>query len=160
MATKTVTRTYYSKKKGTYVTKTYTYKHKSTKGKILVTKNGKVNQKNVNALKNAIQNDPNFNDAEKRAALMDLNVRVSYMSKNKKRLTTTGFQGWLKDNKYDRFFANAGYSLEEFAEDDEINLSPDYIRNESNWDKGMLKLKNGHAVVFHFTYTGNFWEIV
>lgn len=154
--TKTVTRKYYSKKEGKYVTKTYTYSHKSTKGKVLVSKTGKVKTKNVEAMRAAIKGNPAYTDAEKRAALNDLEILVKIRSKNKERLTTTGFTGWRQDNETDRFFANAGYSVEEFAA--ELGIDPDEVRDRDNWVDGKFKLGD-KEVSFNFTYTGNFWEV-
>lgn len=160
MGIKKVTRTYKTKS-GKLVTKTYTYggdkykyKHKSTKGKVLVNSRGVINKKNIEKLKEEIMNDPNLTNAEKRAALKDIDVYVFTRHQNKQKLTTTGFAGIEANDDITRMFANAGYTVEDAA--DLIGVDPDELLDEDNWVDGDF-IYNGHTYRFNFNYTGDIW---
>lgn len=157
-----VKRTYFSKKLGKNVTKTYTYnkkyvyKHKSKKGYVLVDKRGRVIQKNVDRMKDAIQSG-DYSEAQKRTMIADLNAIVKNRKKNQKKLTTRGYMGIQAEDSINRLLANAGYSLEEFSE--ETGISEDDIMNPDNWKDGKFKFKD-RTIAFQWTYTGNFWRDV
>ena len=153
MSVKKVVRTYYSKKAGGFVTKVYEYKHKSSRGYVLVDKRGRVNKKNYAAYKASMENDPRFN----RTDIIDLDNYIKIKAKNKEKLTTSGYEGHIADYKADRYFANAGYSIENFTL--ETGLDEEDVRDENNWNGNTLNIA-GRTFVFDFTYTGNFWEEV
>lgn len=154
---RTVTRKYYQKKTGLWITKTYTYAHPSTKGLTLVNKRGKVNTKNVERLKKTIQDNDSFKEEYKRKLLKDLEATIAQRAKDKHKLTSTGFFGKQESDSIARFFINAGYSAEEFA--DEYDLDVEDVLNEENWSSGDLLL-GGRIFRFNWTYTGNFVEVL
>lgn len=152
---RTIIRKYWSKKKGEYITKTYTYEGKSRKGKVLVSKSGQVNKKNVKAYKEQIDNNDNFNQAEKRMLKADLDNLIKQRSKNKQKMTTTGFEGFEAETRVERFFANAGYSLEEAAE--MLNVSEKDLYDERNWQGNILTI-GGQSYEVKFNYTGSLFQ--
>ena len=149
---RTVVRTYWSKKKNQYVTKTYTYAHPSKKGLTLVDKNGRVMNKNVERFKQAILDNTDYSEAKKRTLLADLNATIKQRKSDKNRLTTSGFLGKQESNDIVRFLTNAGYSVDEFAE--ELEISIDDVLDTSNWNNGIFM----GIYKFNWTYTGNFVE--
>lgn len=145
----TVKRTW-TRADGTKVTKTYTYEGKSRKGKVLVNAKGQINYKNVKAFKKEIQ-DSSATTAEKRTLLADLDSRLRERKRNKKKLTTTGFAGLQQDEKIERMFANAGYSLSEAAS--EFGLTEAELLDPKNWNNDTYTEK-GVQYAFTFSYTG------
>lgn len=156
---RTVKRTY--KTKHGVVTKTYTYGHASTRGKTLVGKSGKINKNNIESFIKAINDNPNFSDAEKRTTINDLNSLIRQRSKNGKKLTTTGFLGHREEEKVDRMLTNLGTSIEEAS--DILGIDIEDLRNSDNWDDNTFTLtdKDGNIISkyeFEFTYTGEVWK--
>lgn len=150
--TKTIIRTYYSKKLGKYVTKTYEYAHKSTRGATLVSKTGKVNKKNVDKLKAEINASKDMNAAEKRATIINLDSLVKQRSKDGKKLTESGFWGTEESNDINRMLSNLGVDAEEAAF--ELGVSEDDILNEANWNGDIFM----GQWAFTFTYTGRVFK--
>lgn len=149
-----VTRTYWSKKKNSFVTKVYEYKSTSRRGKTLVGKSGRVNQKNVDAFKEQIRQSSK-NEAEKRTLIADLDALVHQRHNSKKKLTVSGFLGKMRRDAPSRFLTNAGYSVEEFAE--ETGLDEADILDPRHWNHGLLTVGN-RRFKFKFTYTGELYE--
>lgn len=139
---------------GTIVTRTYTYEGKSRKGKVLVNSKGQINYKNVKAFKQEIK-DSSASIAEKRTLLADLDSRLRERKRNKKKLTTTGFAGLQQDEKIERLFANAGYSVSEAAA--EFELTEAELLDPKNWE-GDIYTENGVQYAFTFTYTGSLFN--
>lgn len=150
-----VVRTWFSKKTGKYVTRTYTYAHKSKKGLTLVDKRGRILKHNIERFEESIRNNTNYDEAYKRMLLADLKATVKQRKKDTRKLTTSGFMGKQEQNAIVRFLANAGYSVEEFA--DEINVDIDDVLDEDNWSDGIFKVGN-RSFKFNWTYTGQFYE--
>lgn len=136
---KKITRTW-TTKKGVTKTKTYKYdqKFKSRKSKTLVSKSGKINKKNVQDFKDEIMNSSEYNDAEKRTLINDLNIIVRKREKDRRKLTVNGFLGEISDDAIDRMFANAGASVEEIAE--WYDLDEADIRDKKNWSGDVLTI--------------------
>lgn len=159
----TVTRTW-MRKDGTVITKTYSYgQGKSRRGKTLITKSGKLNKKNINAYKAEIDANTKLNPLEKRTLKNDLDVYLKQRlieSKNKanRRLTTTGFEGWLGQTKIETMLANAGYSTEDAAA--ELGISEADILDESRWSNDEFTSASGAKYKFKFQYTGSAFERV
>lgn len=145
----TVKRTW-TRADGTKVTKTYSYEGKSRKGKVLVDAKGNIRYKNVNAFKEEIKKS-SASVAEKRTLLADLDSRLRERHRNKKKLTTTGFAGLQQDERVERLFANAGYSLSEAAST--FGLKETELLNPKNWS-GDVYTEDGNQYAFNFTYTG------
>lgn len=156
MSTKrTIVRKYWSKKKRDYVTKIYKYEGKSRRGKVLVSKSGKVNKKNVEAYRQQIENSDVYSEAEKRMLKADLNNLIRQRSKNGQKMTTTGFEGYEAETRVDRFFANAGYSVEEAAE--MLGVSQEELYDEKNWQRNVLTV-GGQSYEVKFNYTGSLFQ--
>ena len=150
MKKRTVKRTW-RKADGTVVTREYTYNvGKSRRGKVLVNARGVINKKNVDAFKQEIR-DSSISTAEKRTLLADLDANIRQRKGEKKKLTTTGFAGLQQEERIDRLFANAGYSVAEAAE--EFGFSEEELLNPDNW-RGDTFTQNGVQYAFAFTYTG------
>lgn len=152
---KTIIRKYWSKKKGDWVTKIYTYEGKSRRGKVLVSKSGQVNKKNVEEYKQQIENSNVYTEAEKRMLKADLNNLIRQRSKNKQKMTTTGFEGYEAETKIERFFVNAGYSVEEAAEI--LGVSEEEIYDKRNWQGNVLTV-SGQSYEIKFNYTGSLFQ--
>lgn len=150
-----VVRTWFNKKTGKSVTRTYTYAHKSKKGLTLVDKRGRILKKNVERFEDTILNSPNYTDAEKRMLIADLKATIKQRKHDTRKLTTSGFMGKQEQNAITRFLANAGYSVDEFA--DEIGVSVDDVLEKTNWSDGIFKVDN-RSFRFNWTYTGQFYE--
>ena len=138
-----------------WITRTYQYSHKSKRGLTLVDKRGRILRKNVERFKESIINNGNYNEAEKRMLLADLNATIKQRHYDERKLTTSGFIGKQQSDATTRFLANAGYSVEEFAE--EIGVDIDDILDTNNWKDGILSIGNRHFR-FNWTYTGEFYE--
>lgn len=149
---RSVTRTYFSKKKQEWITKVYNYTHTSRKGKVLVGKNGVVNKKNVEAFKEQIKNREDLTSQEKNWYLNDLDVEVYTRHQMKKKLTTNGFMGMESDDKINRLLSNLGTDPYSLA--DELGIDPNEILNEENW-KGDTFEYAGTIYGIQFSYTGN-----
>lgn len=136
---KKITRTW-KLKDGTIRTKTYKYdtKFKSRKSKTLVSKSGKINKKNVQEFKDEIMKSSEYNDAEKRTLINDLNIIVRKREKDRRKLTVNGFLGEISDEAIDRMFANAGASVEEVAA--WYDLDEADIRDKKNWSGDTLTI--------------------
>lgn len=121
---------------------------------VLVDKRGRIIQKNVDRMKDAIQSG-DYSEAQKMTIIADLNATVRERKKNHKKLTTRGFMGERADDSISRFLVNAGYSPEEFSE--ETGISEDDIMNPDNWKDGKFRFKD-RTISFTWTYTGDFWR--
>ena len=121
----------------------------------LVDKKGRAIKKNIERFKDSILNNTNYTTAEKRMLIADIDVEVDVRKRNKSKLTTSGFMGMQEETSIARFFTNAGWSVEEFA--DEIDEDINDILNENNWQNGQLYI-NGRTFKFNWTYTGNLFE--
>lgn len=120
----------YVKKDGTVVIKTYDYSRKSSRGIALVSKKGKVNRKNVDAFKDAIDARTDLTKAEKTTIKADLEAYVYQRHQSKEKLTTTGFIGHRTKNAPERMFANAGMTSDEIAAN--YGLNANELRNPAN----------------------------
>ena len=152
---RTVVRKWYSKRQGRWVTKTYHYTHKSKKGLTLVDKRGRTLKKNVERFKQSILDNPNYNEAEKRMLIADLNATIKQRKLDARKLTTSGFMGKQESDATTRFLANAGYSVDEFA--DELGVDIDDVLDQDNWHDGILTIGD-RSFRFNWTYTGQFYE--
>lgn len=151
-----ITRTWKTKS-GVVKTKVYEYSRKSRRGKVLVSKSGKINTKNIDEYKKQIMANTEYNDAEKRALIADLNIITKQSSKSKTRLTTRGFEGKIATEAIDRMFINSGASVEEVA--DWYGLDPTDIRDTSNWS-GNILIISGVKYEFEHGYNNNILTIV
>ena len=154
---RTVVRKYYSKKQGKMVTKIYTYEHPSKKGLTLVDKRGRIMHKNIERFKQTIIDNTDYNEAQKRTLLADLEAYVEVRHDNKKKLTTQGFLGHQESDAITRFLTNAGYSIEEFAEEADVDIED--VVNPDNWHDNFF-IAAGRTFKFNWTYTGSFFEEV
>ena len=113
------------------------YKHKSTRGKVLVSKKGRVNYKNVKEYVDGIMNS-NMSDSQKRSVLTKLQIEMDDRRKSgansNKGLTTNGFENLMHDNytEQERMFANAGWDIDDVA--DEYDIDRQALRNPNNWN--------------------------
>lgn len=156
-----VTRTYFSKRLGKIVTKTYTYgEGKSRRGLTLVGKDGKItpnSKKNVLKFKESIDNNPFLTRAEKITLKNKLDALIKVRHDSGKKLTTTGFYGWMEEDKVNRLLVNAGYTAEELA--DEVGVDVEDILNPDNWktpDKGNTYFQLGDTIYdIKFNYTSS-----
>lgn len=150
-----VKRRWFSKKQNTWTEKTYVYEHgKSTKGKILVNKQGKINEKNVEKYKETINNNANISEEAKRELLEMLDQTIDHRKDHIKELTTSGFRSLHINDPITRMFSNAGYSVEEVAE--EYGLNVDDLLDEKNWNGSIFM----GMYQFNFTYTGDIFKRV
>jgi len=127
---------------------------KSRRGRTLVSKSGRLNasnKKNIDALKTEILNSKEYSDAEKRGLIADLNIIIKQRMKDGKKLTTTGFFGELASDKIERMLINAGYSIEEAAE--ELQVDEADLLDMKNWS-GDKFTHAGDTWLFSFKYTG------
>lgn len=148
-----VKRRWFSKKRNTWIEKEYVYNHgKSTKGKILVNKQGKVNQKNVENYQQQIKNNADLDEADKRQLLDILNEMINQRTTQKRELTTSGFSSLEITDPITRMFNNAGYSVEEVA--NEYGFDIDELLDEENWNGSVYK----GEWEFVFTYTGSIFK--
>ena len=167
--TKTVKRSWINKD-GTRVTKVYTYNdykpNKSRRSKTLVYKNGKVNKKVYNDFADSISNS-DISQASKLKLLLELEQEVKAAHDYKRKLTISGFKGKIeyksgsrldKDEANRRmFFINAGYSIEEAAE--ELGVDEAMLLDPNNWDGSVVNI-NGKKYKVSFTYTGSMFHAV
>lgn len=163
---KKVPRTWYNKKTGEIVTRIYTYPTKgskaivseSRKGAILTNKKGQINKRNIEVLKEAINNNKNFNEADKRAAITRLESLLKQRQLDKRELTISGFLSTQEKDKINRFFINAGYTAEEIADD--LGISEDDLTDNTNWN-GNIFSYNGLVVEFTWNdYNGDFYKVL
>ena len=144
-----VKRRWFSKKQNTWIEKTYVYEDgRSTKGKILVNKQGKINEKNVEKYKETIINNANLSEEAKRQLMDVLNQTINLRKDHIKELTTSGFRSLRINDPITRMFSNAGYSVEEVAE--EYGLNVDDLLDQKNWNGSIYK----GEWEFIFNYTG------
>lgn len=136
----------------TYDAAKYKYKHKSTRGLTLVGKNGRVDKKNIQKFKDAIDANSSYTNAEKRYLKADLDAIVAQKHKAGQKLTTTGFLGHLESNKISKMFTNAGYSTADVAA--EYGLTEAELLDPKNW-AGNQFTTAGVALTFNFTYQGD-----
>ena len=87
--------------------------------------------------------------------LADLDAFIYQRKNSKKKLTTSGFLGKMRRDAPSRFFTNAGYSPDEFAE--EVDLDVEDVLDLNNWINGELVVGDRHFR-FNWTYTGEFYE--
>lgn len=167
--TKTVKRSWI-RKDGTKATKVYTYNdykpNKSRRSKTLVYKNGKVNKTVYNDFADSISNS-NISQASKLRLLLELEQEVKSAHDNKRKLTISGFKGKREytsgsrvdkgDAKRRMFFINAGYSIEEAA--DELGVDETVLLDPDNWDGDVVTI-NGKKYTVSFTYTGSMFHEV
>lgn len=153
-----ITRTW-TTKSGITKTKTYTYtgKGKSRRGLTLVGKNGKINKKNLEKFKNEIKADNSLTTAEKQGIIADVNIMAKQRAQEGRKLTTTGFYGELQNTKISRLLANAGYSVEEAA--NELGITETDILNTSNWSGDIFRFA-GITYQVKFTYTGSLFTAI
>jgi hypothetical protein len=156
-------------KNGITKTKIYTYQGsgKSRRGLTLVSKKGKINKKNIEKFKNEIKADTELTTAEKYGLIKDVDILVQTRSENGKKLTTTGFYGKQigaskdeqinKIRNIERLLANAGYSVEEAAE--ELDIDESDILETSNWSGDIFTFA-GISYQVKFTYTGSLFTKV
>lgn len=150
-----VKRRWFSKKKQTWVEKEYVYEHgKSTKGMILVNKQGKINQKNVDKYLNSINNNKEVDEEAKRELIDLLEQKIQERKDENKELTTSGFRSLSISDPITRMFSNAGYSVEEVA--NEYGFDIDELLDENNWHGSVYK----GEWEFVFTYTGSIFKRV
>lgn len=167
--TKTVKRSWI-KKDGTRVTKVYTYSdykpNKSRRSKTLVYKSGKVNKTVYNEFADTISNS-NISQASKLRLLLELEQEVKAAHDDKRKLTISGFKGkreYTSGSRLDKdeskrrmFFINAGYSIEEAAE--ELGVDEAMLLDPNNWDGDVVNI-NGKKYTVSFTYTGSVFHEV
>lgn len=129
---------------------------KSRRGRTLVSTSGKLyayNKKNIDDFKKEIMSSKEYTDAEKRGLIADLNIKIKQRMKDGKKLTTTGFFGELASDQIERMLVNAGYSLEEAAE--ELGVSEADLLDKRNWSGSGDTFKHaGDTWLFSFKYTG------
>ena len=142
----------YVKKDGTVVIKTYDYSRKSSRGITLVSKKGKINRKNVDAFKDAIDARTDLTKAEKTTIKNDLEAYIYQRQQAKEKLTTTGFIGHRTKNAPERMFANAGMTSDEIAAT--YGLNANELRDPANWHGNVFTASNGDEYEFEFSYTG------
>lgn len=130
----------------------YVYKHKSTRGLTLVGKSGKVYNKNIQKIKDLIDANTSYTDAEKTYLKADLDAYVKVKKMNKEKLTSSGFFGKEESDAVSRMFVNAGYSVSDIA--NIYGIDVDDLLDSNNWSGDTLII-NGQMYKFNFTYTGD-----
>ena len=155
----------YTTKSG--VVKTYVYDKVYTKkprrANTLVSSKGVIYKKEVNKLEQKIRNS-DISLAEQADLITALHHHVDRRSKEikegktDKRLTINGFYGIMEDTRLDRFFANFGSSLEQFAEDYGFDIEEVRAKGFFNKDKDLIV--NGRTFKFQYNYEGDFYTEV
>lgn len=154
-------------KSGAVRTREYTYG--INRGAVLVDKRGRLLKKKYNEYVESIMNNNKFSESTKRTLVRDLENYISEKQKtSNKRVTIRGFEGHRADNEVSRFFANAGYTTKEFA--DEVGIAEAKLfetkTNEDgsvelkNWKNGQFIIDEHSKIEFTWTYTGKFWKRV
>lgn len=167
MKTRTVTRTWMLKS-GETRTKTYTYDYtgRSRKGKTLVSASGALNYTNIKEFKQQILSNKDYREDQKRSLINDLETKIKEKKRHKSKLTTTGFLGYKVGRaegedadvaSIKRLLTNAGYSVEEAAE--ELGVTEEDILNTNNW-KGDKFSHGSKTWQFTFTYTGSMFKLL
>lgn len=146
MKLKRVVRKYYSKSLGKIVTKVYKYDtarygKRRKKSLLLVGKSGKVYNKRLESLLSKYED---FSDKEM------IKTYVDYYSTQKQRITIKSIETKMLTNRYEKMFVNAGYTIEEAAE--EIGVAAEDLLNEEYWEKDVFTTPNGKEYKFEFRY--------
>ena len=132
----------------------------STRGKVLVNSKGVVNTKNVAKYKAQIMSSSELTDVQKDTLVNTVDSWVFDRKRRKTKLTTTGFEGIIADDSRTRMFANAGWSIDDAA--DELGISVADLLDEDNWTKDEFTFEDsaGKKITkkFKFNYRGNIWE--
>lgn len=141
-----ITRTYYSKKLGTYVTKTYNYNYKKKRGghsQTLVSKSGVPYKDRINKLLDSIS-DP--------ATKADAKAVIRQAIRDNERLTERSLASKIAVDKFEKMLINAGYSIASFEAETGISFSD--FSDKSNWSGDTFTL-GGQSYVYKFNYEGN-----
>ena len=141
----------------TYDASKYKYKHKSTRGITLVGKGGRVDKKNIQKFKDAIDANSSYSTAEKRYIKADLDAMVKQKHMTGQKMTSTGFIGHLEKSKISKMFANAGYSTAEVAS--QYGISEAELLDTSRWKDNEFTSSAGVVYTFNFTYQGDIFTI-
>lgn len=165
-STRTVKRTYWSKKKHKFVTKTYKYKRyknisKTTRSDKLIVRNGKLTEYGK-----AFKNELAKNLSE--SYVKDIESYISEKKQLKESTLLSHIEGVhyeqahkdeLGPNKSNprRFIYNMGGDIDVLAE--EMGISQEELLNEKNWrfispEEAYFTL-NGYEYNFHFKYSEN-----
>lgn len=155
-------RTYVRKKTGEVVTKIYTSRRTSDKD-ILVGKKGDKHEKRI---ENYLNQFDTTLEREKRRTLI---YKLSGRRKKDEVITIRTIESAIVDtdlNEYgyvEKFLINAGYSLEDAAE--ELGITVEELTDEKNWDrdaKGRIGSKftspRGGVYQLVFRYRGSIWK--
>lgn len=140
--------------KKSYKTKNY---RPSKRGLTLVGKNGvisKNSKNNVEKYKRYILDRTDISEADKIGLIADIDAYVQSAHRQKKKLTTNGLEARYAEDKIERLITNAGYSIDEFAE--EAGVSVDEVMNADNWSDGLFMGK----YEINFQYTGSILKLV
>ena len=140
--------------KSSYKTKNY---RPSKRGLTLVGKNGRIttnSKKNVEKYKKYINERTDLSDSDKMSLIADVDAYVQSAHLHKKKLTTNGLEARYAEDKIERLITNAGYSIDEFAE--EAGVSVEEVLKEKNWQDGLFLGK----YEINFQYTGSILKLV
>lgn len=124
----------------------------------LVSTEGVIYEKSVNKLEQEIM-DYGLSLAEEADFINRLKYEVSKRSKEiregkaKDKLTVNDFFVIMEDTRLDRFFANFGSSLEQFAEDYGFDVEEVRAKGFFNKDKDLIV--NGRTFRFHVSHDDN-----
>ena len=139
------------------------YSKPSRRGNILVSSKGVIYKDAVNKLIEKIKNsDMSLSDREEFLNNLDYQLKkrsgdIKHGISNK-RLTVNGFYGLMENNALDRFFANFGSSVEQFAEDYGFDVE-EVRKNQHNFHGNELTI-NGRTFKFKYNYEGDFYTEV
>lgn len=125
MKKKTVTKTYYQKKTGTWVTKTYTYDYKKKRAGKSLTLVGKGGKEYKDRIKDVIDS---YSDPADKA---DIRAIVKQSIRDEEKLSIRKLTSKLAMTKYEKMLINAGYSIPEFEKEYGIKFSD--WSNPKNW---------------------------
>lgn len=151
---KTVTRRYWSKKKGEYVTKTYEYGKNLT----FVDKQGRVKRKNIENYLNT------FKDKYGVITDMDSYQRAKRFIENKvndkEAVTLRTVTSTLERNRRIKMLINTGFTKEEGLAN--LGVTEEEFVNEANWESGgiFINPRTGVKLQYQWNYEGDIWTIV
>lgn len=140
--------------KSSYKTKNY---RPSKRGLTLVGKNGRItanSKANVEKYKQYINERTDLSSSDKISLIADVDAYVQSAHLHKKKLTTNGLEARYAEDKIERLITNAGYSVDEFAE--EAGVSVEEVMKEENWQNGLFLGK----YEINFQYTGSILKLV
>lgn len=126
---------------------------KTRRSKTLMSAKGKIYKKNLDLLFNEIEGyDENINmKSELKRSVIDY---IEHQQVFHKKATISGWRGFQSTNVLDRFFANAGWTVEEFANIEGLDIDKIYEAGIHN-DRLVI---GDRIYEFFFDYNNQIWN--